>query len=700
MKNYLFTAVIAAASVWFMSMTSYAAGTWSSDANGRYYTDEEGVLMENRWFSVDSVPSAPHIRVGTTWYYAGEGGAIYRDGWFVIDGYEYYFNSGGGATRDNVLTLNEQKYYISAETGKQSGGWFSVSTTNATTGVVTENWYYANEDGTLICDGFHTLDGRTYYFNGNGQNFRNRWLTDVDADRRFYFDNNGVLQQNGWFAIYTTNATTGVTTENWYYAEAHGGVLKGGFFELDGFTYYFDANGYNYRKRWYVNNDTQDRYYLDEEGHLQTGWYDIVSVNATTGAESVATYYGGEDGSVWKGNRYLEVDGRTYYFTTNGSISKKRWMVDAGKGRKYLGEDGALMQSEWFSISGTNSKNEDYTWWYYADETGRVLRNGWYTVEGETYYLNSAGVMQTGWVDGSHFYCAENGARVYGWQWLPLRDSWLFSDDEELVDYISQNGEWAWFYFMPDTGRLCYATSGTFKEVTLDGGDYCVDERGIVQLGWIRARGGSPVVRRYKYYAQEDSETARQGQLVTGWYQTVGPDEDCTGDVEWFYFEGSGYPKAAATDTVAIEKIDGKSYLFDSMGNALSGLREVNGEIYYFDEDSLAAATGVVKIDDGLSAGKSTYYFEENGRGYTGNHGGRYYYRGKLQTADAKAKYEAFYLPDLGVRLLDESGRIIRGRTVTDAENNKWVISSSGEINTYGSDQVRDVEEPNAETTD
>ncbi|MCD8221073.1 MAG: hypothetical protein LUD07_02565 [Clostridiales bacterium] len=750
--------------------------TWEGE---KYYLDAQGLRVEDQWFSVTSTVTEPSKKVTTTWYYAGEGGVIYRGGWLRVGEGEFYFGSGGNVTRNGVITVKEatgetdeagepvtiqKKYYIDEITGRQSGGWFSVDKTN-TDGTVTRNWYYADAEGSLNYGGFFEMEGGTCYFDGNGIHYRDRWYTDPDTKERYYLDKEGFLQGNGWYTIVTTNASTGATTENWYYGDPSGSVAKGGFIRMGDHTYYFDANGRNYRKQWYVNPDTKERYYLDEEGILQTGWFDIITVNAKTGAESVATYYANADGSVWKGNTYLELDGKTYYFTTNGAISKKRWMVDAGKGRKYLGEDGALKINEWFSISGTSTNGADYTNWYYATDTGRVYRSGWHTVEDKEYYFNSSGVMQVGWVDGNDYYCGEDGAKVYGWQLVPLKDSWLVSTETELMEYVGRYGDTAWFYFAPDTGRVSHATEDTYKEIKVDGHTYCVDERGVIQQGWIKFKSKSPAIRGYKYYKEADylgytyavtlvagahmsladvrgetekpdtatpseasekqepeagdkpesaPETLEENSLEMeslavgeradgGWLRVVGPDADSTGDEEWFYFEGSGFPKSAASGKQELCTLDHHRYLINDQGNFLTGLREVNGAIYYFDETTMAAQTGKCRIDDGYSIntdGISTYYFKENGVGYTGLHGGAYYYQGKLQAADAKTRYQAFDLPEIGIRLLDEKGKIVRNRTVKDGNGDRWKTASSGEIIEYGSSGVSEVSEPPAENGD
>lgn len=238
------------------------------------------------------------------------------------------------------------------------------------------------------------------------------------------------------------------------------------------------------------------------------------------------------------------------------------------------------------------------------------------------------------------------------------------------------------------------------KMKEIDGATYCMDERGIVQLGWMRKRWKSPAIRGYKYYAETSDGKHAVGQLVNdGWNKMAGPEDECTGDEEWFYFESNGYPKYASSGTYEIKTIQNKRYLFDSYGNAKAGLREVDGKIYYFgpEDGNLAAYTGTCRIDDGDTAssnGRSEYYFEKTGAGYTGMHNSHYYYQGKLQKADRQSKYEAFDLPNIGIRLLDASGKVVRNRKVKDGGDSEWKVASNGEIVTWGNTSVNEVVEP------
>jgi glucan-binding YG repeat protein len=653
---------------------------WVNYENERYYMNEDGVLLENQWFSLTSTPNAPHIRAYTTWYYAGEGGAIYRNGWFTIDGSEYYFNGGGGASRNAVATVEDVKYYIQEDSGMENNGWFSVERVDSKGNPYT-TWYYANADGSLLTNGFHELDGKTYYFDTNGANYRKRWFT--LEEKRYYADVDGAIQKSGWFTISGVNGN-GQEYTNWYYAAGDGDTVRGGFHELDGTVYYFDANGYNYRERWYVDAD-KERYYLDADGILQNqGWFKITTTNAGTGVTTDRWYYANENGSVWKDGLH-DLDGKSYYFDANGVLYQDRWLSEKNGKRRYINKNGVMPRNEWFAIQGVRSTNEAYTNWYYANGSGYILKDGWHTIDGKDYYLNSSGVMKTGWfLDGDKdaYYCGEDGARAQGWQYLKIPESW-YDDDDTVSNYVSDYGEDAWFYFDPSSGRKKYSRNKTFQEVTIDGKQYCVNKKGIIFQGWVKLKSASPEIRQYRYYRPAADETGVLGEKVTGqWLKTDGP-HDYSGPVNeaWYYFDESGEVYSASTGGIKTRTIGGKKYMFDQHGRLLTGLIEIKGDVYYLGtEEKPEMATGKCKINDGNETGLAEYYFDSDGRGFTAVKGNSYYYKGKLQKADASSKYDVFKVGSGVYRLIDASGKIVKGKTVKDGGDTKWMVSAGGTI--------------------
>lgn len=670
---------------------------WVNYENERYYVNEEGIRLENQWFSITSVPNQPHIKASTTWYYAGEGGKIYRNGWFSIDGYEYYFNAGGNAAKDAVITVEGNKYFINETTGKEHSGWFSIKRIDSK-GNPYVTWYYANTDGTLYFDGWKEIDGKIYYFYPDANSPKKAWLT--LEDKRYYLNEDGIRQDSGWFAITGTNSN-GQEYSNWYYAESDGNIARGGFKQMEGNWYYFDANGLSYRKRWYIDSGKK-RYYFDDDGIMQdSGWFKIIATNASTGVVTEYWYYAQQDGAVMTDGIH-EIDGQAYYFDANGLMYKDRWISGKNGKRQYIGKNGVMPREEWFSISGIRSNGEEYTNWYYADSNGYILKDGWHTIDGKEYYMNASGVMYTGWFtinDDSPYYCDETGARLYGWQKLKIPENW--SDDNEVVaTYIGKYGNEAYFYFEPTGGRKKYCKSGTYAEITVDGLKYCVDTKGIIQKGWIKKKNASPAIKGYRYYVPEATDSYVEGQrFQNNWIKITGP-EDLDGPIEenWYYFNSEGEPVCASGNTFLMKSINGKKYAFDKYGRTLYGFLEIDGDIYYFGtEADRSITTGKCMIDDGSEQKKSEYYFDSKGKGVTGIKDGRFYYKGKLQKADTATKYEVFEVENNVFRLIDSSGKVVKGKKVKDGSGGEWVVSGDGTITVYASTYVTDVVEPEAD---
>ena len=381
--------------------------------------------------------------------------------------------------------------------------------------------------------------------------------------------------------------------------------------------------------------------------------------------------------------------------------------------RRYLGEDGALCRDEWFVIKGIDSRDAEYHNWYYAGSDGDVYMDGWYKIDGKSYCFNTSGVMRTGWfsetddeeedAETSYYYCGEDGARATGWQYLEIPESWA-EDDEDVQDYIDDHGQYAWFYFNKTSGKK-KRSSGGKKEMNVEGKTYCIDDDGIVHYGWVKLSTTTPEIRGYKYFYEPESENDQT--LVLGeeaesiWLEIEGPDDLSSGTREWYYFDNNGRPAYADENSYEVREIHGKKYVFDMYGAAQYGLVEVDGEFYYCGEadGDRSCRTGKVSIDDGIDSGRSTYYFDSNGKGVTGNKDGYLYYKGKRQEADSASKYEVFDVPGVGKRLVNSSGKIMRNTTVTDGNDQKWELGSGGRIEVYGSDEVAEVAAPEATTS-
>lgn len=673
---------------------------WVIYQNNRYYVNNEGKRYENSWFSIITNPTQPNGLKTITWYYAGPDGVILKDGWYQLEGDWYYFYPGGNSPRKTFFNVDDKRYYVDETGARKQDGWFSTTTANGGD-ISYTNWYYATHDGTLLRGGWYDLEGQYYYFDANGNSPRKNWVN--IEQNRYYVDANGVRMQNGWFSIEGLNGNS-QKYENWYYANTDGLIKRWGWNQIGENWYYFDNNGISYRSRWYVDAK-KERYYLDENGVLKAdGWFSITTGNTAANSLQTVWYYANENGAVLR-DGYHEIAGKKYYFDINGSMARNWWQNTSSGEKRYVGDNGALYENEWFSISGIDGNGASYTRWYYAGNNGKIHQDGWYNINEKKFRFSSNGQLVTGWNgtddESNLYYCRGDGARVYGWQWLKIPEEW--SDDNEIVsNYISNYGEYAYFYFDPQSGKKKYSTSGTYRELNVDDKIYCFDSKGIMQMGWIPVNITNPAVKGYRYYVSnvETASSKKLGErLENTWMELKSPEYiDGSFDQGRYYFMSDGEPVCGVPGKYKIKKINGMQYAFDVYGNVAWGLLEIDSEFYYFgdSEKNCAGVTGRCSLADGTDNRKSVYRFNSSGKGITGIKNGYFYYKGKLQKADPLAIYEVFDVPETGLRLINSSGKVMKQANVRDGDRGEWKTNASGMIMQFGSDYVAQIVEPEA----
>ena len=144
--------IAAAAGILLLTpVTVLAEDKWESKNGGRYRVKEDGTYYAGEWFSVTNNPSLPSGKPSTAWYYAGEDGKIYVNGWYEINGKTYYFYAGGNAAVNSNFVLDGKRYYVDENGAKRANGWFVVEGTYSN-GNPYSNWYYQQEDGSLLTD--------------------------------------------------------------------------------------------------------------------------------------------------------------------------------------------------------------------------------------------------------------------------------------------------------------------------------------------------------------------------------------------------------------------------------------------------------------------------------------------------------------------------------------------------------------------
>lgn len=212
-----------------------------------------------------------------------------------------------------------------------------------------------------------------------------------------------------------------------------------------------------------------------------------------------------------------------------------------------------------------------------------------------------------------------------------------------------------------------------------------------------------PEIKGYRYFYQPETEKDKKyipGEKVeSAWLKLEGPpDASGSGQKEWYYFDNTGKPVCGGEDSYEIKKIGDGYYIFDMFGAAQYGLVEVKGDFYYCgaEDGDRKCAVGKAMVDDGVSATRSQYYFDIKGKGITGIKNGYAYYKGKMQKADKAARYEVFDIPGEGKCLVNASGKVMKNTKVTDGNGQKWETGAGGSIKVYGSDEVAELEVPEA----
>ena len=380
------------------------------------------------------------------------------DGWIAVYGADginrikdFYYIDENGVPLVGVQEVDGNKYYYSEGGCMDYGdyddygvylGWKEYDTW--------KHRYFMLGDGGLaaMLTGFHTIDGKLYYFDENG------WKEEGDDEADFI--------------------TIG---EHTYWVDEDGVFTTNELLDLEGVQYYFGENGEMAVKQ-IVSIDGASYYF----GKYGTKQYNLlVKVGA-------ATYFFDEDGKMIL-NKELMLNNKEYYFDKDGVMACKQTVKRAGNyyyygkyGTKvkdqivkidadnyYFDEDGIMLKDQMFAI-GTKT--------YCSDKKGRLVCKQFVPDEEENlYYLGKNGTLvkdKIVKVDADRYYLDENGIMV--------KDQMVTIGTKTY--YFDENGKMVYQQLVEDeAGNLHYfGKKGTMvkeKTVKVEGVRYTLDENGI-----------------------------------------------------------------------------------------------------------------------------------------------------------------------------------------------------------------------------
>ena len=501
--------VFAAGPVEDFESTSVNARTadqgWHEDSNGWWYLDEYGEYprdciryihgdkylfdkngyMKTGWYYKDIDD------YGSGWFYFKNSGEMVKNEWLTISNKEYYFSYDGQMTTDSVEGLyyldengikdttpgwKNKRYYVNYDGRADNSGWteidgktyffdprshflefnrivegYFVDKTGArdtTSGwkYSSHNWYYINNNGNPVT-GWQEIDGKTYYFSEN-----NYCMITFNMDGYYLRDDGALDMTPGW--KYSNDLG------RWFYVEQNG-MLADGWKNIGGADYYFYPE-------MAANQVVDKKYYINQDGIWSTtpGWKTYKQyIEMNSDAFEYGWYYVGNDGYAVQ-NGWKNIDGAYYYF--NDARIEKNVVIEGC----YLNKNGV-----WDTKKGwKHYKNSIEDIWYYVDQSGKALNDGWEKVDGEyyyfddgnysmyngemlkhmvvdDYYINKSGILDTseGWkYDGYNWYYVGDKETVYKDGWKVINGKYYhfgyggaLDTDTVIGDcYVDDDGIW------------------------------------------------------------------------------------------------------------------------------------------------------------------------------------------------------------------------------------------------------------------
>lgn len=174
-----------------------------------------------------------------------------------------------------------------------------------------------------------------------------------------------------------------------------------------------------------------------------------------------------------------EMYDRIVYFNTHTPVEDSLIGLVTIDGERYYFDERGHMQTGWVKW-----KNE----WYYFDENGKMVTgwlkigNAWYYLDPETGRMYNDGIAQ---IDESTYYFYEWGGMASDW-WYEAEDGWYFFGGNgamKCAQWVEWKGKW---YYLDNTGRMY--DSGL---VYIDGSTYYFYEwGGMASEWWYEAEDG------------------------------------------------------------------------------------------------------------------------------------------------------------------------------------------------------------------
>ena len=447
-----------------------------------------------------------------------------------------------------------------------------------TEGIIVFNGlsYYIDADG-YFCDGWKTVDGTLYCFNG----LYNTALIGIESIGDGVlcgFGPDGAMVKNVWLYYEKeenweecTISTEPIKKDGAFYLDENGHPVVG-WQTIGGKIYYFYGDGRLLRGTRIIGVEGVP-YVIGSDCALVTepGWFHYTDGDKYSGIPVEGWVYVGDTNGVlhlgWfedNGNRYL----LTPVMLTD-RVCSYEMNYSSGFGSFVIPESGYFdLSGIWHTFTGFPAwQLVNNTWYYLKDDGTQAV--GWNKIDGKWYYFEYSG-MVTGWLkDGKNwYYLRSDGTMATGW--IQNGEDWYYLQTDGIMATVWLHIGEDWYYLKPNgamvrgwiqEGSSWYYMTSAGKMATgwvLDGNTwYYLQSDGTMATGWLK------IGKNWYYFAD--------GAMKTGWLEN---------ENHWYWFDENGSMVTGWLES------GGHWYWFDENGSMVTGWKEISGSWEMFDENS------------------------------------------------------------------------------------------------------------------
>ena len=363
--------------------------------DGSYYYARTSTaeIVRNRSYWVTKTNGLP-IKEGT--YKFDADGRMIINGFVDYEGFTYYYDNGKLAK--GFTKIGDDYYIFNATSGmmyKDANMWVGDNPYGIEGGM-----YYFDENGQMVLPDIENGEKKIVEKDGNlylmiDKSFAPEGLYEVGGEY-YYAQTNGLLAVDK--AIYAT--TELLDGNGWYRFDGEGKLIKNGFADCGGKTFYF-TDGIRAKGFTKIGND----YYI---------------FNATSGMMY-------KDANMWVGDNPYGIKGGLHYFGEDGKMvnpdveNGKKQIVEKG-GKLYLMIDKSFAPEGLYEVDGeyyyaqadgtlavdkaiyATTELLDGNGWYRFDGEGKLIKNGFADCGGKTFYFTD-GIRAKGFTKiGNDYY--------------------------------------------------------------------------------------------------------------------------------------------------------------------------------------------------------------------------------------------------------------------------------------------------------